>query len=525
MAERSRVRRRKIENSLERELATGMIVSREVLQNVSQIWDPELIKVQFVQTIGHWCLEYFDRYDKAPGQQIEQIYQSYVRKGLEEDIADPLDDFLREISEEYEKADKLNSAYLVDRIEERFRQKALENLIEDMQADITNDDVSGAETRMLDYRRPNRQTTQGTDVFNDKEAIWAAYERATTPLFKYPGYFGRLINKQLVRGGLVFFIGRAKIGKTWELMELAFRAARARNNVAFFSIGDMEEGEMLLRIGARLTGRSHDKDYCDGMWMPVQDCKSNQDDTCDLVERTCDIGLDDAKHPDETPKGYTPCTACADCNFKKYKGAHWYKWRDPVKPLDKRDQYKAGKKFMGRFKGKQFRLFSHPNGTINSRDIEDQLNALEYYEGWVPDVVVIDYADLLDALPGDEHQKPRDQRNNNMKRLRRIGQERHCLVCSATQSDTAGQDIWMLTRKNFNEDKRLLDHVTALFSLNQNAEEKAQGVLRAGTILLRNGSFDERALATILSCREAGKPHLSSYKYIYPPKKNKKETK
>jgi len=516
------ISRRKINNNLERELATGMIVSTQVLQNIQQIWDPELIKVQFVQTVCHWCLEYYNRYETAPGQEIERIFEHYVRKGLDDDIADPLDDFLKEISDEYSRADKFNAEYLCDRIEARFREKAMENLIDDMTTHIENGDVPAAENLMVSYRRPNRHTTEGVSVFEDRDAVWSAYAETQKPLFKFPGFLGRLMNNQFKRKGLVFLMGRAKIGKTWHLMEIAVRAARARCNVAFFSIGDMDQDEMMLRLGCRITGRSPDPNYCHEVLIPVMDCAHNQDNTCDLEQRTCQVGIEGAVLPMDAPKEYVPCAECSECDFKKYEGKVWYRQRDAVEPLNKRDHMKANKKFMGRYKGKQFRLFTRANSTTNAQWIQDQLDTVEHYEGWVPDVIVLDYADLLEPLSNDINKQTRDQRNNNLKFLRKIAQERSCLIVSATQADTDGQDAFILTRKNFNEDKRILDHVTALFGLNQTDEEKASGLMRIGTILLRSGNFDTRALATVLQCLEAGRPYLSSFKYTWPKKKDKK---
>ena len=124
-------------------------------------------------------------------------------------------------------------------------------------------------------------------------------------------------------------------------------------------------------------------------------------------------------------------------------------------------------------------------------------------EGFIPDVIVIDYADIL--APEDPRQQPRDQVNETWKALRRLSQERHCLVIAPTQANAASYDKWVQGMHNFSEDKRKLAHVTGMLGLNQTEEEKALHVMRLNWIVLRESPFNAQQCLWVGQCLEIGR--------------------
>jgi replicative DNA helicase len=159
--------------------------------------------------------------------------------------------------------------------------------------------------------------------------------------------------------------------------------------------------------------------------------------------------------------------------------------------------------------GRGLRVSSHPNNSISARDIRATLDTWEHFDGFIPDVVVIDYADIL--APIDNRKEHRHQQNETWQTLRGLSQERHCLVITATQADADSYDRHHLSLNNFSEDKRKYGHVTAMLALNQTQEEKATGIMRIGVLLAREGEVDARSEVAILQCLRAGQPCLASY--------------
>ena len=461
-------------------------------------------------------MEYFKRYNKAPQQHIEDIFKSHQRKDLDADRAELISDFLESISDEYERADKFNSRYAIDQVEEYFRTQSLQALSEDIRAELARGNTQEAEALLGKYQRVSQPLKRGINPFTDKEAIFNAFERSEERLFQIPGALGHLINDELVREGLIGFMGPEKRGKTFILMELAKRAARARNNTAFFGAGDMTQDPMIIRWHTSLTGRSNRKRYCEETLMPVLDCVHNQMNKCNKRQRVCDCGLglekpDDPIPFEDAPEDYVPCSVCAKNRHSRFRGAVWYEHYEEVKPLMWREGLKAGRQFMKRLKGRDFKLDCYYNNQLSVRTIKIQLEIWRDSEGWIPDVVVVDYADILMPESGFESKDLRHQQNEAWRILRSLSQEWHCLVITATQADAASYDVKSLRMKHFSEDKRKYGHVTGMLGLNQTDEDRARGIMRINWLVRREGEFNPNHHVKVLQCLARGKPLIASY--------------
>ena len=156
------------------------------------------------------------------------------------------------------------------------------------------------------------------------------------------------------------------------------------------------------------------------------------------------------------------------------------------------------------------KLSSHANGTLSVKQIRAMLSVWEKQDEFVPDLIVIDYADLLIG----ETKEFRHLQNEIWKDLRRLSQEKgQPLVVTATQADAASYERNKLTLSNFSEDKRKYSHVTAMYSLNQDTKgrEKEIGILRIGELLIREGDFSVGNEVYVLQNLRRGRPVISSF--------------
>ena len=123
----------------------------------------------------------------------------------------------------------------------------------------------------------------------------------------------------------------------------------------------------------------------------------------------------------------------------------------------------------------------------------------------MPDVIIIDYADILAPEPNTGQLNIRDQINSTWKALRRLSQEKHCLVIAPTQADAASYNQTLLDLRNFSEDKRKLSHVTGMLGLNQTKEEKGRGIMRLNWIVLREDNFQTDRCLYVGQCLTLGR--------------------
>lgn len=512
----ARYTRKKIKDNPERRIALGMIVSDDYLKNVQVLFKPELIDTPFILTVVDWCNQYYEKFNTCPGVHIEDIYEKKVKNGdLQEEEEELIADLLDSISEEYDRSSNFNSEYLLDETEKYFETQNLKKRTNNVRAALANNDLELARKELSDYKPVQRIQTGGIDPFTNTEIMQKAFEYSEESLFKVPGAAGEFLNDMFVKDSFVTLLGPEKRGKTWWLIELSKWARRSGRNVAFFAAGDMTLPQMVLRYGISFCGKSNKPKYCGKLRVPVMDCFFNQNDSCEMKHRAGTFGVLDSegKKIDDEPD-YVPCTYCRkNPNPKgKWKGAVWYKYKEPVNPLSWGEASEKGKMFHTRWgKKSRFKLAAYANETLSIGKIENQLDLWESEKNFIPDIIIVDYMDLL--IP-DKIQSGTQHRhiiNSIWGGARRISQERHCLFLSASQSDTMSYNVQWINMKHFSESKTKNAHVTGIVTLNQTMEEKRWGIMRLGKLLTREDEFDAMKGVTVLQSIATGKPLIDSY--------------
>jgi len=511
--------------SLERRIVIGLITSTEFIQQIHATWDTQLLESQMAKRLSNWVLEYYEKYNKAPGKDIEGIYFQKLKEGLDSDLAEEIEeDILPSLSEQYED-EKFNLNYLLDQTHSYFSEKHLIRFSEEIKGLVSSGELLEAEKAAGEYKPLSKES--GTDLdlstLNALKRVENAFKEALQPIIRYPRILGEFWNSQLIRGGFVALMASEKRGKTFWLMDMAIRACHQRAKVAFFQAGDMTEGQQLKRFCIYLTKKSDKKKYSGKMHEAVRDCIHNQMNTCDKEERTCDFGifedktdeeirkqitLNDLKREKETNPDYEPCHNCEEYAFKNY-GVPWIEDVDTGNPLTVTEAKDAVDNYFIK-NSRRFKLSSHANGTLSVKQIKSLLDVWERQDDFVPDLIVVDYADLL--VP-EVRMEFRHQQNEIWKGLRNLSQERHCLVITATQADAKSYEQNRLKLINFSEDKRKYSHVTAMYGLNQDPKdrEKRIGLMRINEIVIREGDFSNSNEVTVLQNLKRGRPFLGSY--------------
>ena len=454
----------------ERQIVTGMIVSDTFLQEISQFYQPHLMEVDACRTVAGWCLDFYQQYRKAPLQHIQGIFEAHARNGLDPDEASIISIILTKASEEFERTDHFNVDYALDTAEKRFKHRSLLALADDIKSALASP-LGGpleAEKVIEEYHRVERPRGSGICPLSDRDAIKRAFADQATPLFRFGGAFGQMINPMCTRASFLAFLAPPKRGKSWMLMELSLKAASAGCNVVHFESGDMTEDQWLRRFHIRISFkpyRHHRPEY---------------------------IGVINIPHLLD-PDGTTGTREVV------------------VEPLDYHEAVKTGRDYLKKkVKKGQLKLSTHPSKTLTLSHVRTQLDIWERVEGFIPDVLVFDYADILASDKG----APKDfrhQQNEIWAGLRGLSQERHALILTASQSDAKGMESKQLSMQNFSEDMRKLAHVTGMYGLNQTPEEKKEGFLRVNEIVVREGDFDNQRSVTLLQALHVGRPVLDSF--------------
>jgi replicative DNA helicase len=446
----------------ERQIITGMIVSDEFLQGVVPIYQQDCLRIPFAKTIARWCLEYFNQYQIAPGKHIEDIFKDQKNNIPDPDEAEMLETFLSDISKEYVDGEAFNAGYILDKTEKHFRELSLKNLTKEIQKTLIGDRIEEAEALVKGYTRIARIQTKGVDPITDSKIIAAALDdNSGDKLFSLPGILGDTIG-MLERGWLFSFVGASGTGKTWWLMLTALRALFAGLNVVFISM-EMSEKQMTRRIQHWINGQPTKK------WAG-------------------ELSIPTFKNLSDTEIYYKKVTK---------------KELTIPKAINKSKAVKRS----ALIRGNAFKLVTYPSRSITMNDINAYLHNLEYYENFIPDVIVTDYADKV--KPDDARQQYRHQIAGIWEAHKALAQEKNCIVVTASQSNTArtGNDI---KQGDWSESIEKLNMSDAGMSINMTADDKRAGIMRAKIMKQRHDDFDLVQEVMVLHQLRIGRPYLDS---------------
>lgn len=451
---------------------TGMIVNDEVCSRIAVKWEKRgLFFSPWENLVGGWCVRYNNKHHKAPGEHIEHLFNEWTSNGKCDRVTvKAVEKFLGHLSGEYSRRKKgINPAFTLDVAGNLFNEIKATRFTEDMLSKINAGEAPEfwgeiQRIRQIDLGRGSR-----IRVLQDRSKMWDAIQhKGSEILVKYPGPLGEFFGDNLARDSFVAFLAPPKRGKTWWLLDLAWRAMLNRNKVAFFQIGDLSEHQIVRRFAIRALARPLKEGKT---WqLPISIKRNKSVITVEREDHKTQNGLSRNEIDRRLDK------IIAD------------KIRDDCSYLD---------------------LSVHPNSSINIDGIRNVLKEWNKEDGYLPDVIVIDYADIL-AIPTGFRGESRDGVNENWKGMRRLSQELHCLVVTATQGNALSFETETLSLKNFSEDRRKFDHVTAMYGINQTAKEKLKGLARLNPLVVREDEFHIGKPVYVTPCLSIANPAVRS---------------
>ena len=307
------------------------------------------------------------------------------------------------------------------------------------------------------------------------------------------------------------------VHNSWMLLEFSMRAVKAGCNVAWFDAGDMSEDEIHKRfIDYECRGTFEEGQI---LKIPVLDCRKNQDDSCTLPDRACDFGVllekgkggkkSSACVPFEDAPDYVPCTHCRKNDPREYEGAHWYK-EEKIHGRSSEELAKQMLKRWAKKNAKQVRVRCFPSDTLTCERIDQELDIMEAEDGFIPDVLIDDYFDIMVSKLSDK-QEARHQINDVWKNIRRISQQRMIAVIGGTQTNQGVFKEGKVSQNSMSEDKRKMGHVTAMVGIAALPDEKESGIIKANMVVKRHGYFNVNRMCHVLQCLEIGRACLGSY--------------
>jgi len=502
--------RKVIDNSIEEKILTGLIISTTYCKQAVPLLKLEYFQAEHCKQVARWCLRYFRQYRAAPGRHIQDLFEQNRNK-MTPEAAGLLEDFLGRLSSEYERSETYNIEYLLDLTVRYSKERALSILKEEIEALLAEGKTDEAERAALEYKQIERRSLPIVDVFDSDTArhLLSEDESLGEEIIVLPGSLGEMIGP-FRRNSLVGVMGVIKRGKSFLVQEVATMAALKGYNVFYVSL-EMGDRSISNRLYRRLSGRVKSSYKLPVVLFPVFDCQHNQTGECSSDKRENQVGLagvpSDPSSYYQNPK-YKSCTACrGDQPAGSFDPALWW-YEEKARFLDNA----AVQKFLrgaevqyGGLKGR-FRLLCQARLTLEQ--IEGYLDCLEDTEGFVADVIVVDYPAILSC---DNKSDSRWERLDEIwQKMKVLAGVKHCLVLAPVQSNRRGASRRSLSPIDVAGDWGVMAHVDTALSLNQLPAEKRLGAARVGIVAERSGEFDIEKECLVLQQLDTGQMILDS---------------
>ena len=452
------ISREKINTKEEQDILSGMIISDHFCKDVRQlIKSVYLFQVPQYRKIVQWIIDFYDKYEVAPGDHLKEMFYFY-RDKLRDDEINLIEESINLLQGNAESLQK-NFSYEIyfDKAFNYLSKQSLIELSARLKGYAERGEITRAEHTLSEFSQLKRDIGQGLDPINDPDIEEKLFSEDQNEMFTIPGALGKAIIGT-GRGELMGIAGAAKAGKSYLLMEFAKYALIEGLKIAFFSL-EMTDIQCARRFYSN---------YIRGSFMPIDE-------------------------PKIVPY------------IKEGEIVH-----DWIKPhlIERNDIYREKNRIKMSIGTGGIRFFDTTSSGCTLSDIYQKIDNLRYFEEWDPEVVIIDYADIIESE--SKHLAGYEQENEKWKLMKReIAQKRNCFCISASQLTRDALDAVKTGIKHTAGSVRKFDHVSVWLSLSINEFERKAGLARC-TVQGRHGDFDTVDEILLTRCLSIGRPIIDS---------------
>ncbi len=399
--------------------------------------------------ISRRLYEFIDRYKKAPKDHIADLMADKLDVKTNKLEANLYTDILMGIADQHE---TINSAYVMSQLENFIKRQSLRTIAIDLSKALQKDTDQSLEEAEKLISQSRRQVASVFDAglrLSDKDRVLDFLDQQVNcfptgiPEFDRRG-FGP------TRKELWLYIAAAKRGKTWMLIQLAKMAMIHRLRVCHISL-EMSEERSAQRYMQALFAMSKRKEK-----------KIVTKFERDQLGRM--VGFDE--------KEMVPKLSMDDPNIRSKLTTRINKF---------------GPRLLSNVIVKQF-----ATGTLTVRQLEAYLDGLESNERFIPDLLIIDYPDLMKI----DKANYRLSIDEIYKDLRGMGVTKNMAVAVVSQSHRAAAKAKHVGSDNVAEAYSKVAHADCIITYNQTPAEQKMGLAR---LFVAGGRNDEDQITLVVS--------------------------
>lgn len=431
----------KLPTSLQESILTMLAFGGDKGQIVAGMVSPALFEAPY-NDIARRAIEYRQKYGQAPGvEHVDDLFDHVLQDPNNKQA--PL--FQRILLALCKQSDGLNEQYVLDRVGEFARRQTYKSVIyrAGMRIQQGGDEVADDVESILNEAFKFRAENSHAGVFLDRPEALAFMEPNAFDTLKLGiDYFD---HRDIcpTRGELFLFIAPRGRGKSWLATHCTTMALLQRWRVADITL-EMSETRKTQRIYQNLLGMAkRDEKYPQTVF------------TLDSLGRL---------------EGF-------DIELRK-----------PTVAMDRPDALSRIKKFQTDWSYHLSRLNvrGFPSGSLTVSKLRAHLDFLEQVHGFIPDMVVVDYPQIMYLDPN----APREALGRTFVDLRGLAQQRNIAVVALHQSNREGETATNLRSQHASEDISIIGTADIALTYNATEAERVRGVARLYAAKVRNDQGD-----------------------------------
>lgn len=435
---------KKLSGALQENILTLLCFDDEACPIIIAAIETSLFESAVYRHVAETAIAYFRKYKEAAAEHLPDLLEDKLASGKRAE-ARMYEETLNDI---YSTKDDLNRKYVLDQLQAFVRQQSIRLSIIKAADELQQGDLDRAERTITEGVKRRIQ------VFDKGLSIGEAIDSHT--LYEPQLDLIRTGIEPLDRDGicpapgeLYTVLAAPNRGKTWWLQSIGKFAALQRKRVLHITL-EMSEEKVARR-------------YVQSFFSMTRRPERFQ---VPLIEK------------DKSGR-------FTGLRFKKQS-----KRPSLIDPKSRKRLQTRSKTFGQKFQRVMVKQF--PTSQLHTDGLYAYLEMLELEEGFVPELVIVDYADLMKI----DSQNVRVDTGRVYKDLRGLAVDHNFAVVTASQSNRPGEDSRILTMKNFAEDYSKAAISDNIVSYNQTKEEKELNLARLFVVKARDESSGQEILVT-----------------------------
>lgn len=432
-----------VEN-LQHNVVTALVFYDEVALKINETISPQFFDTKIYREIVKSCIKYINTYRKAPKEHISDLLQNFLHGDSIESK-----NFRITLRQLHRNKDVINVRYVLDGLNEWLNRQALRNsVIQAVEGLENNESLDFIQKSLIQtlYTKPENFSS-GIHFKKEPHKLLNIFQELPPPYLSGVGELDKL-GIGPAKQELFVFMSPPNRGKTQFLIHSLVENARVRRPKILGVSLEMSEERFIQRIiqnACGLTTRQSE------IVIPV--LQRNELGHLSNINR---ITIERPRLIDEKTKEFV----------KKKVDSLIKRWNVIIK----------------RF----------PTGALSILGLESYLDQLDRFEGFVPDILYIDYPDIMKLEKGDRRQEI----GFIYQELRRIGVERDMAIVAPTQSNRLSEDARVITLKHLAEDYSKAATSDNIIAYCQTRLENQLGLARLFVAKARNEEKEQTILIT-----------------------------